>query len=185
MKHEEIAALTFEYGGDWGVCHSERLLKMISIIGEGIEYNAEAVWLAAYLHDWGGYSEWMKEGVEHYERSAEVAKEFLTENGYETNLVNLVVECIANHHGGRPDRSIESIFITDADALDLLGVVGACRSFAMCPRNITAGYNAVKKWRDISMAAITLDRSREIAAIRVKETEEILQKFEEETFGIF
>jgi len=185
VKHEEIAALTFEYGGDWGVCHSERLLKIISIIGEGIEYNTEAVWLAAYLHDWGGYSQWMKEGVEHYDRSAEVAKDFLTENGYDAELVDLVVECIANHHGGKPDRSIESILITDADALDLLGVVGACRCFAMCPRNITNGYKTVKKYRDISTAAITLDKTREMAEIRIKETEEILKKFEEETFGIF
>src|SRR5690349_20694231 len=45
LDHKEIAALTQEYGGDWGVQHSERLLHLISLIDEGLEYNSEAVWL--------------------------------------------------------------------------------------------------------------------------------------------
>ncbi len=56
----KISGLTEEYGGQWGMNHTKRLLRLISIIGEGLHYNHEAVTIAAYLHDWGGYSKWEK-----------------------------------------------------------------------------------------------------------------------------
>ena len=58
IDRDEITRLTEEYGGQWGINHTRRLLLLISIIGEGLEYNADAIWLAAHLHDWGGYSPW-------------------------------------------------------------------------------------------------------------------------------
>ena len=51
IDRNEIARLTEEYGGQWGINHTRRLLELISIIGEGMEYNGEAVWMAAHLHD--------------------------------------------------------------------------------------------------------------------------------------
>ena len=53
IDRNEIARLTEEYGGEWGMNHTRRLLELISIIGEGMDYNNEAIWLAAHLHDWG------------------------------------------------------------------------------------------------------------------------------------
>lgn len=169
MNHDEIIALTKEYGGGWAINHARRLLHLISLIDEGLEYDKEAVWLAAYLHDWGGYPKWALPEVEHFERSAEVAREFLAERGCEPELARLVVECIANHHGGDPDRSIESKLFTDADALDLLGACGVLRVFSMTAnaRNLEAGLAAAKKYRDLSASIISLDRSRGIAEPRI------------------
>lgn len=184
MNHEEISKLTLEYGAEWGVNHSERLIRLVSIIGEGIEYNREAIWLTAYLHDWGAYQPWIKPGMQHYDRSEEVAREFLTERGCPMDLMELVLECIKCHHGGNPNRSIESRLFTDADALDLLGIVGAARIFAMNPRNLQAGFDALKRYRDMSIKAISLDKTHEIAKKRIEETEQFIRAFEEETFGI-
>jgi len=90
----EIIRLTEEYGGSWGVNHSRRILKLIAIIGEGLVYNSEAVWLAAHLHDWGGYSPWAQKGINHAIRSRQVAETFLRERGYSQQMIELVSECL-------------------------------------------------------------------------------------------
>lgn len=184
MNHDEIIQLTHKYGLDWGIDHTNRLLHLVEIIANGREYNKEAIWLAAHLHDWGGYQPFVQQGLEHYDRSVEVAREFLTEHDCPQDLKELVLECIQYHHGGNPDRSFESILITDADALDLLGVVGFARCFSMVPRSLAGGLALTKRYRDASIAAITLPKSRELAAGRIKETDDLLKKFDEETFGL-
>ena len=39
IDKEEIARLTEEYGGTWGINHTRRLLHLIDHIGEGLEYD--------------------------------------------------------------------------------------------------------------------------------------------------
>ncbi len=185
LTHERIIELTQEYGGDWGVKHGERLLKLISMLDEGIEYDREAVWLAAYLHDWGGYAAWAKPGVEHYDRSAEVAEEFLRENSYPEDFSKLVIECIKFHHFGPESRSIESVLLTDADALDILGAIGPLKIFSMCPRNLRAGRAAIQKYRDLAVKALTTPKARDLAQKRIQETDDILRRFDGESFGLY
>jgi HD superfamily phosphodiesterase len=62
---DEIVRLTEEYGGQWGINHTRRLLQLIAIIGEGLQYDQDVVWLAAHLHDWGAYGPWVQAGVDH------------------------------------------------------------------------------------------------------------------------
>lgn len=185
MDRDEIVRLTREYGGDWGIKHAERLLRLVELLADGQAYDREVVWLAAYLHDWGGYQPWLTPGVEHYDRSVEVVREFLAERGCEPELMGPVLECIQFHHGGKPTRSIESRLFTDADALDLLGVAGFARCFSMAHRNLQSGLGLVKKYRDLSLAAILSDKGRELAASRVEKTDDLIRQFEEELFGIY
>lgn len=185
LTHERIIELTNEYGGEWGVMHGERLLKLISMLDEGIEYDREAVWLAAYLHDWGGYGPWAKPGVEHFDRSAEVAEEFLRENGYPEDFSKLVLECIKYHHGGPEGRSIESVLLTDADAVDIVGALGTLKVFSICGRDMKLARAAAQKYRDGSVKAVTTEKAREMVRERIKETDEMLRAFDEESFGLY
>lgn len=185
MDKEKIVELTYEYGDDWGVQHSERLIHLVDMLGEGLEYDSDAIWLAAYLHDWGGYEKWAVPGVWHADRSREVAEGFLDEQGISRDMKQTVLDCIQYHHGGPEGRCIESVLFTDADAIDLLGALGMLRIFAMNPRNLKGGYEAAKRYREMSTAAITLEKSRAVAADRIKETDSLLDLFEKESFGIF
>lgn len=185
MNHDEIIKLTKEYGGDWGVDHSERLLKLVSLIAGETEYDKDVIWLAAYLHDWGGYAKWITPGVEHYIRSSEVVRVFLSENQFPQAMIDRVIECIEFHHGGNADRSIESKLFTDADALDLLGAIGIARIFAMNSRDIKSGYMWVNKWKERCENAISLEVTKKIAAERLKYMESFLKLFEAESFGIY
>jgi len=89
------------------------------------------------------------------------------------------------HHGGPAGRSIESVLFTDADALDLLGAVGFARVFAMNYRDLKGGVAALKRYRDMSDAAITLPAARRIAQPRIEELNRMIAAFETETGGIY
>jgi len=185
LDREEIAALTQEYGGQWGISHTRRLLQIISTIGEGQSYNSEALWLAAHLHDWGGYSKWAQKDVDHAARSTEVAEAFLTERGCDPALKDLVLECIRLHHSGGPSRSLESQLLSDADALDFLGVVGVLRDFSKNPRDMRKAYDTTRKRRAKLPDTLCLAMSKELAGDRIRQMDELLQRFEDQSWGYF
>lgn len=181
----EIVKLTEEYGGQWGLNHTRRLLRLISIIVEGQSYNEEAVWLAAHLHDWGAYTPWAQKDVDHAGRSCQVADDFLTGKNYPQPLKELVLECIALHHSGVGNRSFESILLRDADILDFLGVVGVLRDFSKNPRELRKACKVVQQRRVHLPVMLELDRAKAIAAERIKEMDDLLAKFEQDSFGCY
>jgi uncharacterized protein len=185
IDRDEIVRLTEEYGGQWGISHTRRLLHLISLIGEGQQYNTNAVWLAAHLHDWGGYQPWAEKGVDHALRSKQVAETYLTERGCPEDLKRLVLECIEHHHHGDPNRSPEAILLIDADALDFLGVVGVLRDFSKNPRDLRKGYEAAKKRRATLPAMLCLEKSRDLARQRIQHMDELLARFEADSWGYF
>lgn len=185
VDRDEIARLTEEYGGQWGINHTRRLLHLVSIIGEGQQYNSDAVWLAAHLHDWGAYAKWAQKDVDHALRSGQVAETFLAERGCAGDLIELVLECIKLHHSGGSNRSFESILLSDADALDFLGVVGVLRDFSKNPRDLRKAYEVTKKRREKLPGLICLDKSKGIAVERIRQMDELLARFEQDSWGYF
>ena len=185
IDKDEIVRLTEEYGGQWGINHTRRLLHLISIIGEGKHYYAEVVWIAAHLHDWGGYSKWAQDGVDHALRSRQVAEAFWAEKGYPQEMLQPILECIEFHHKGDPDRSIEAILLSDADALDFLGVVGVLRDFSKKPGELRKAYETVQNRRKKVPQLLCLDKSKAMAEKRLRDMEHLLLLFEQDTFGYF
>jgi len=184
-ERDEIVRLTEEYGGAWGIEHTRRLLHLVSIIGQGQSYDAEVVWLAAHLHDWGGYEKWAQPGVDHAVRSTQVAEEFMAGRGYAPELVQAVLECIATHHTGDPNRRIEAILLSDADGLDFLGAVGVLRDFAKNPREMRKAFEAAQARRAKVPKQLCLEKSKEMGKERVRRMEELLRAFQEESGGHF
>jgi len=185
IDKDEIVCLTEEYGGQWGINHTRRILHLVSLIGQGAEFDAEVVWVAAHLHDWGAYSRWASPGVDHAVRSAEVAEEFLRERKYPYASTDLVLGCIRSHHTGDPTRRLEAILLSDADGLDFLGAVGVLRDFSKSPRDLRSGFNAAQKRSEKVPQLLCLQRSKELALQRVAEMNAILAAFEEGSFGYF
>jgi len=195
IDHDEITRLTEEYGGQWGINHTRRLLELIAIIAEGMDYDREAIWLAAHLHDWGAYSAWAQKDVEHALRSRQVAEDFLTERNCQESLKALVLECIELHHVGgnlrsgglQPgdNRSLESILLRDADILDFLGPVGVLRDFSKNSRDLRKAYTITKQRRENLPSLLSSDKAKEIARQRLIEMDNLLARFESDSFGYF
>jgi len=168
---DELESLTLKYGGEWGINHTRRLLRIIEEIGQGLAYDRDVVWMAAYLHDWGGYGPWVQPGIDHAQRSGEVAREYLGERGYPEAWSRAVICCIETHHQGNLDRPIEAQLLSDADALDFLGVIGIMRDFAKKPKDLREAYNTIQKRKAKLPGQLCLEKSRLLAQQRVQEME--------------
>lgn len=85
--------------------------------------------LAALLHDVGIVKE-HQEGGNHAEYGAQIAREFLTSEGADNDLIDHVASCILTHRfsRGMKAETIEACILQDADRLDALGAVGIFRS---------------------------------------------------------
>lgn len=184
-QRDELARLTRDYGGEWGINHTRRLLHLVEIIGEGLAYDREVVWAAAHLHDWGGYAPWLQPGVDHALRSGQVARKFLEQREFEQTWIETVVLCIETHHQGGRERPLEAQLVSDADALDFLGVIGILRDFAKKPKALREAYDTIQKRKAKLPAQLCLEKSFQIAKERVEEMERLLDRFEEESFGYF
>src|SRR5574341_2018486 len=167
IDRDELVRLTEEYGGPWGINHTRRLLRLISIIGEGQSYQVDALWVAAHLHDWGAYGQWAQSGVDHALRSRQVAETFLAERDYPLDEAELILDCIEFHHADNVARRLEVQLLSDADALDFLGVVGVLRDFSKNTKDLRQAYDISRKRRGKLPGMLCLAKSKDIATQRL------------------
>lgn len=184
-EREEIARLTEEYGGTWGINHTRRLLRLVEQIGVGLPFDRDVVWLAAHLHDWGAYARWAAPGVDHAARSREVAADFLAERGHAPGIIGPVLECIASHHSGDPQRSPEAVLLSDADGLDFLGFIGVARDFSKNAKDLRAAYQSVRARLEKVPKLLCLEKSKVMAVERIARMDLFLSGFAAETGGDF
>ena len=116
----------------WGWRHSERnyVLGMALARADGLTVDADVVFAAAFLHDWGGIEPFAAPGVDHAVRSVQLAEPFLTEAGFPMEKFPAVRAAILGHMYDKEPEGPEAIVLHDADALDFLGVLGAARLLA-------------------------------------------------------
>lgn len=116
----------------WGVRHSERnyLLGVALARAEGLAVDEDVLFAAAFLHDWGGIAPFAVSGVDHAERSVELAEPFLTEAGFPIEKFPAVRAAILGHMYDKEPEGPEAVVLHDADALDFLGALGAGRLLA-------------------------------------------------------
>ena len=104
--------------------HTHRVLNMATKLAIKYDADVEAVRLSCIFHDLGRVG-----GIEgHEERSAWMARRFLTEEGRPKKLVDKVERIILKHHLD-PDELelVEEKILWDADKLDSMGVMGLAR----------------------------------------------------------
>ena len=138
-------------------------MKLVDIIADGKEYNEEVIWMTAHMHDWGAYGEWKKEDTDHVERSLEVVEPYLKEREYPDELIEQILDCIANHHSDRDDLSLEAALFRDADAVDFLGVIGTVRNFSRNPKELRRGFRAALEKREKLPEIIKFPKARQMA----------------------
>ncbi len=114
--------------------HPKRVLHLALCLAkaEGAgKVNTEVLVLACLLHDVGRAK--AKKGKNHAKLGAQMAEQFLTEEGYEEKIIHNVKKCIETHSHkgqGRP-VGIEAKILYDADKLDFTGASGCARMLAL------------------------------------------------------
>ena len=185
MCREDIERITIEYGEGWGYNHVQRVLRLINVIGEGLEYDKDIVWYAAYLHDWGAFPNFYQKGMDHAFRSKTLAADILKDADLPDYKVGIILEAVENHdfRNEKSVNAIESILLREADFLDFLGAIGIVRKFAQGPNDLRKCLNGVLDRRDKIKDRFSIAKAREIAEIRICEMNKFIESIEQESFG--
>jgi HD superfamily phosphodiesterase len=183
----DIIQLTFDAGEDWAVAHAKRLIELGREISGALSYDHQIFALAAYLHDWGAFSKYAQQNVEHAVRSRQVVEaEILSQLGLTATQNDALLEAIELHdyRDTRPTTSNEALLLREADMLEFLGMIGMARDFARGPRNVETCYKRILSRCNDIQDRFTLPRAQEIASIRLQRMETSLEWLLEESFGV-
>jgi uncharacterized protein len=182
----DLEAMTLADGEGWALPHVRRLLRLIQEIGADLAYDAHALTIAAYLHDWGAFPRYRQPGADHALRSRQIAEaEVLPLMDLTPAQVSLILDAIERHdyRDPRPAPSTEVLLLREADFLDFLGAIGFARAFAEGPNDLATCCRRILSRRDGLQDRFTLPRARELAATRLARLAQCLDWLQEESLG--
>jgi uncharacterized protein len=121
--------------------HQPRLYALTQLIGQGLSYDDDVVYAAAWLHDLGVFIGHRPEEPEALSRWDNVlyamnqAPAALARCGFPATKVAHVVEAIRTHQPHLSPTSVEGTILRDADILEQLGAIGILRVVAKVGRD--------------------------------------------------
>lgn len=182
---DDLVELTREESDAWRLSHVRRVLKLTELIAQGLAYDAAAMTIAVYLHDWGGYPRFKEPGIEHALRSRQVAEmTILPRMKLPAAAVPVILEAIEYHdyRDQRPAPSTEALLLREADFLDFLGIIGLVREYGRGPADPVTAYRVILTRREAIQDRFTLPLARELAAVRLERLQQCLLWLQEESF---
>lgn len=189
MTDEKIRSMeAFISEAEGNVTHVKRvhLIAKILAVREGIAYDEDALAFAAYFHDLGYYPPY-NPGVpfDHATESAKLAPPLAREWGLDGAQTEIAVEAIENHNKPGLGRFDETRLIRNADGIDYLGYMAVARDFSKNGKNMKKAMAELRKRKATFGPLVDLDAAKEIAAPRLRELDEFIARFEEESHGIY
>lgn len=121
--------------------HQPRLYALAVRIGEGMEYDDDILFAAAWMHDLGVFLGHRPENPaqlprwDHVPYTIRRSRELLAEWGFPPEKLDGVAEAIRNHQAKDNPTTIEGILLRDADILEQLGAIGLLRAVVKVGRD--------------------------------------------------
>jgi len=121
--------------------HQPRLYALARRLGEGIAFDDDVLFAAAWLHDLGVFVGHRPEDLEtlrcwdHVAYACTQAPELLRRFGFPPEKIPAVVKVIPQHLPSATPDSIEGTLLRDADILEQLGAVGILRTVSKVGRD--------------------------------------------------
>ncbi len=188
MKLELLQYLEVEvekYGGEYGLNHSRRLLKLVELLAETMDYKVDVITFCAYVHDFGAYNEFIIKGVDHAVRSDEIVEQFLGRFDFTGDEIAMIHNIILSHHKAGELPLLEATLFRDADAIDFAGFIGIARDFARAQRDMRKAVQSIEEHQKHLLQSVTLEQSKAILNVRVKEMKYFLETFYEQSFNLY
>jgi len=121
--------------------HQPRLYALAAEIGQGMEYDDDILFAAAWMHDLGVFlghrpvdpeqlSRW-----DHVPYTIRRSRELLSGWGFPAEKLDAVAEAIGSHQAKDDPRTMEGLLLRDADILEQLGAIGILRAFVKVGRD--------------------------------------------------
>ena len=174
--------------------HQPRLYALTRAIGEGLNYDDDIVFAAAWLHDLGvfiGHRPKDPAKLAAWDNvfyAIDQTPALLAEFGFPAEKVPAVLEAIRTHQPHKQPESIEATILRDADILEQLGAVGILRAVSKVGRDTRyATFSDVlptlQQTLDTLPALLRLPKARELAEARIRLLEQFLTEVEAEARG--
>jgi uncharacterized protein len=121
--------------------HQPRLYALAVRLGQGMEYDDETLFAAAWMHDLGVFIGHRPQDPAHLGSWDHVpytiarTKELLTGWGFPAEKLEAVAEAIRTHQPQDEPKRAEAVLLRDADILEQLGAIGAMRALVKVGRD--------------------------------------------------
>jgi len=121
--------------------HQPRLYALCTKIGQGLEYDDDVIFAAAWMHDLGVFlGHRPKDLVElaqwdHVPYTIGRSRELLKEWNFPVEKLDGVADAIRSHQAKDEPLTIEATILRDADMLEQLGAIGVMRALAKVGRD--------------------------------------------------
>jgi uncharacterized protein len=159
--------------------HQPRLYALTRMVGEGLVYDDDVVFAAAYLHDLGVFIGHRPEEPEllsrwnHVVYTLDKAPAILAGIGFPADKIAAVLDAIRNHQPHDLASTKEAIILRDADILEQLGAIGILRAIAKVGRDnryptFTPAIAFLERNLESLPAQIRLESTRRLAAPRIE-----------------
>ncbi len=173
--------------------HQPRLYALACKIGEGegIAYDDDVVFAAAWMHDLGVFlghrpkdpgalAQW-----DHVPYTIARTRELLAGWGFPAKKIDRVAAAIDTHQAHQEPVTIEAILLRDADILEQLGAVGAIRAFVKVGRDtryesFTSVFTVLGRALNDLPSKLHLSYSKLLAGPRVRSLRDFLVAIESE-----
>ena len=130
MWKDYLANYTSEFQHPaWGTSHFIRVYELSKELAREHEFvDLDCILAAAYLHDIGAFHPYKVCGVDHAERSVDLAENILLSADFPVEKISIVQDIIKGHmFYAIPSDRIEAIIFHDADTLEFMGSIGIAR----------------------------------------------------------
>ncbi len=174
--------------------HQPRLYALTRLVGEGIAYDDDIVYAAAYLHDLGVFVGHRPEEPmllarwDHVQYAVEAAPELLRTVHFPEEKIAAVLEVIRTHQPRDTPQSPEATVLRDADILEQLGAIGILRAAAKVGRDTRyATFTSVAAFLERNLKelpdAMVLPATKRLAAPKIALLRAFLAGIEAEAHG--
>lgn len=175
--------------------HQPRLYALARQVGEGMEYDDDVLFAAAWMHDLGVFlghrpkdpallSQW-----DHVPYTIRRSRELLTEWGFPAEKLDGVEEAIRYHQAKDEPTTVEGLLIRDADILEQLGAIGILRAAVKVGRdsrypNFSSMMPVLEYAANHLANQIRLKGSKALAESRVEMLRSFLDAMHDEAGGL-
>jgi uncharacterized protein len=174
--------------------HQPRLYALTQLIGQGLAYDDDVVYAAAWLHDLGVFIGHRPEDPVELARWDNVAYAMkqapaaLLQSGFPTTKVAQVLEAIRTHQPHLSPSAMEGTILRDADILEQLGAIGILRVAAKIGRDtrystLTDAATTLRKALAELPGKLHLDAAKALARPRVALLQGFLKELDQEAHG--
>jgi uncharacterized protein len=171
--------------------HQPRLYALACRIGQGMEFDDDIVFAAAWMHDLGVFLGHRPQDPAELARWNHVpytiarAKELLRGWGFPADKLNGVAEAIRTHQPQDEPVEIEAVLLRDADILEQLGAIGALRAMVKIGRDsryptFSSVVPVLDKAAAVLPGKLRLQSAQSLAAPRVEVLRSLLSAIKDE-----